>query len=249
MKKLTKYVSLIITLVMAMSVLSGCGSSKSDKKKLVMATNATFPPYEYVDGEKYAGIDVEIAEAIAKELDMELQIEDVEFGSIISGVQSGKYDMGMAGMTITEDRKKSVNFSDTYAKGIQSIIVAENSSIKTVDDLSSDIKIGVQQDTTGDIYATEDYGESAITRFKSGADAVQALKTGKVDCVIIDNEPAKAYVSKNAGLKILDTSYADEDYAICFSKDNEELLNKVNDALKKLKDDGTIDKIVAKYIK
>ena len=246
----------VIAMVMAAAVIAtmaGCGSKNnneaSDKKDtLIMATNATFPPYEYVEGNEYAGIDVEVAQAIAKELGMELKVEDVEFGSIVSGVQSGKFDIGMAGITVTEDRKKSVNFSSPYATAKQVVIVKEGSDIKTVDDLSSDTKIGVQQDTTGDIYTTDDYGDSAVTRYNKGADAVQALMSGKVDCVVIDSEPAKEFVEANDGLKILDTEYVEEEYAICVAKDNDELLNQINEALDKLKSNGTIDEIVNKYI-
>lgn len=248
MKKLAKILTMALVGAFVVSVFTACGGSKSENK-LVMATNATFPPYEYVDGEEYKGIDVEVAQAIADKLGMELDIRDVEFGSIIAGVQSGKFDMGMAGMTVTDERKQSVDFSDTYAIGIQSVIVKEDSDIQSVDDISSANKIGVQQDTTGDIYSTDDYGEDSVTRFKAGTDAVQALVSGKVDCVIIDNEPAKSYVAANSGLKILDTSYAEEEYAICVKKGNDELLGKINDALKELKEDGTIDTIVAKYIK
>ncbi|MCI5857324.1 MAG: transporter substrate-binding domain-containing protein [Agathobacter sp.] len=248
MKKLAKILTMALVGAFVVSVFTACGGSKSEDK-LVMATNATFPPYEYVDGDAYKGIDVEVAQAIADKLGMELDIRDVEFGSIIAGVQSGKFDMGMAGMTVTDERKQSVDFSDTYAIGIQSVIVREDSEIQSVDDISSANKIGVQQDTTGDIYSTDDYGEDSVTRFKAGTDAVQALVSGKVDCVIIDNEPAKSYVAANGGLKILDTSYAEEEYAICVKKGNDELLGKINDALKELKEDGTIDTIVAKYIK
>lgn len=223
-------------------------TTEGSGEKLVMATNATFPPYEYVEGGSYEGIDVEIAGEIADKLGRELEIQDVEFDSIIGGVQSGKYDMGMAGMTVTDERKQSVNFTDSYASGIQSIIVPEGSAIASVDDLSSETRIGVQQGTTGDIYATDDYGDSAVTAYKNGADAVQALLTDKIDCVIIDNEPAKSFVEANEGLTILDTSYAEEDYAICISKDNEELLTQINDALSELKADGTIDAIIEKYI-
>ena len=222
---------------------------------LVMATNAAFPPYEYVEGGEYAGIDVEIAGKIAEKLGLTLEIKDVEFGSIIGGVQSGKFDIGMAGMTVTEKRLKSVNFSTTYATGIQVVIVAEGSSITSLDDLVGDgsMKFGVQQDTTGDIYASssvEDggYGEENVVRYKTGADAVQALKTGKVDAVIIDNEPAKAFVAANEGLKILDAEWAVEDYAIAIAKGNTELLTAVNNALAELEADGTIDAIIAKYI-
>lgn len=249
-----KIVALIMTLIVAMAVMTGCGSAASVKKagdnegELIMATNATFPPYEFVENGEYEGIDVEIAEKIAEELNFELVIEDVEFGSIIAGVESGKYSMGMAGMTVTDERKKSVNFSDTYAVAVQSVIVPSGSDIKSIDDISSEKKIGVQQDTTGDIYATEDYGDDAIVRYKTGPDAVQALASGKVDCVIIDNEPAKAYVKANDGLELLDSAYAEEEYAICVSKNDNELLEKINDALAKLKADGTIDSIVSKYI-
>lgn len=232
------------------TLLVGCGFSGGATSKaegavtsdeaatLVMATNATFPPYEYVENNEYEGIDIEIAQSIADELGLELVIEDVEFGSIIAGVESGKFDMGMAGMTVTEERLQSVNFSDTYATAVQSVIVPEGSVIASIDDITADMKIGVQQDTTGDIYASDDYG----------ADAVQALETGKVDCVIIDNEPAKAYVEANEGLVILDSAYAEEEYAICIAKDNEKLLADINGALAKLKEDGTIDAIVSKYI-
>ena len=248
MKNMKRILSAAAVFVLAGSMLAGCGSSSSDENTLVMATNATFPPYEYVEGDEIVGIDPEIAAAIADELGMELQVEEVDCDSIVAGVASGKYDMGMAGMTVTEDRLESVNFSDSYATGIQSIIVKEGSPIQSVDDLSSDIKIGVQQGTTGSIYAADDYGQDAVVNFNKGADAVQALLTDKVDCVIIDNEPAKSFVEANPGLKILDTEYAVEDYAICVAKDNDELLDKINDALAKLKEDGTVDEIINKYI-
>lgn len=248
MKNMKRILSAAAVFVLAGSMLAGCGSSSSDENTLVMATNATFPPYEYVEGDEIVGIDPEIAAAIADELGMELQIEDVDFDSIVAGVASGKYDMGMAGMTVDPDRLESVNFSDSYATGIQSIIVKEGSPIQSVDDLSSSTKIGVQQGTTGAQYAADDYGQDAVVNFNKGADAVQALVTDKVDCVIIDNEPAKSFVEANPGLKILDTEYAVEDYAICVAKDNDELLDKINDALAKLKEYGTVDEIINKYI-
>ena len=222
--------------------------TETAKETLVMATNAEFPPYEYHEGDAIVGIDAEIAQAIADKLGMELKIEDVAFDSIIPGVQAKKYDMGMAGMTVTDERLESVNFSTSYAKGVQVVIVKEGSDIKTIDDVA-DAKIGVQTSTTGDIYATGDYGEEHITRYDNGAVAVQALVSGKVDCVIIDNEPAKSYVEANEGLMILPTAYVEEDYAICFNKENTELLDKVNKALEELIADGTVQKIVAKYIK
>ena len=222
---------------------------------LVMATNAAFPPYEFVEGGEYAGIDVEIAGKIAEKLGMTLEIKDVEFGSIVGGVQTGKFDMGMAGMTVTDERLESVNFSTSYATGIQVVIVAEDSAITSLDDLVGDgsMKFGVQQDTTGDIYASAPvdeygYGEENVVRYKTGADAVQALKTGKVDAVIIDNEPAKSFVASVEGLRILDAEWAVEDYAIAIAKENTALLDAVNGALAELTADGTIAAIIAEYI-
>lgn len=215
---------------------------------LIMATNAFFEPYEYYEGDNIVGIDAEIGAAIAKELGMEFQISDIEFDSIIPAIQSGKASMGMAGMTVTPDREKNVNFTKSYATGIQVVIVKEDSPIASIDDLA-DKKIGVQQGTTGDLYCSDDYGEEAVTRYSKGTDAVMALLSGKVDCVVIDNEPAKAFVSQNEGLKILDTEYALEDYAIAIAKENTELLEKVNAALDKLIEDGTVQDIIDKYIK
>lgn len=215
---------------------------------LKMATNAAFPPYEYKEGEEFAGIDVEIATAIAKELGAELEIVDMEFDSIITSVKSGETNFGMAGMTVTDERKEEVDFSSSYATGVQVVIVAEDSGIASIDDLEGK-KIGVQLGTTGDFYATDDYGSENVTQYGKGADAVIALKGGDVDAVIIDNEPAKAFVAENEGLTILDTEYAVEDYAIAIAKDNAGLLSDINTALEKLTADGTIDKIIAKYIK
>ena len=229
-------------------------TGEAKKEKLIMATNAAFPPYEYKEGNDFAGIDVEIAGKLAEKLGRELEIQDVEFGSIVGGVQSGKYDIGLAGITVNEERLESVNFSNSYATGIQVVIVKEDSEIKTVDDIASTgAMIGVQQDTTGDIYASDTpekggFGDDQVVRYKTGADAVQALVTGKVGCVIIDNEPAKSFVAANKGLKILETEYVEEDYAIAIAKENTELLNEINRILDELKADGTLQKIIDKYI-
>lgn len=247
---------LLAALMICISFVACSSEKKSDdtntdtdtQETLTMATNAEFPPYEYKEGDKVVGIDAEVAQAIADKLGMKLEIVDTKFDAIIPGVQSGKYDMGMAGMTVTPEREQSVAFSDSYATGIQSIIVKQGSAIKSVDDLSEKTKIGVQLGTTGDIYAKDDFGDEAVQEYDKGADAVQALIAGKIDCVIIDNEPAKSFVAANEGLEILKTSYAEEDYAICFKKDNTELQTKVNDALKELIADGTVQKIVDKYI-
>jgi len=219
---------------------------------LVMATNAFFEPYEYYEGDDIVGIDAEVGKAIADKLGMDFEISDVDFDAIIPNVQSGKASMGMAGMTVTEDRQKNVNFTRSYATAVQVVIVPEGSDIAAIDDMAGK-KIGVQQGTTGDIYCSapveeDGFGEENVTRYNKGTDAVMALLSGKVDCVVIDNEPAKAFVAANEGLKILDTAYAEEEYAICIAKDNEELLEKVDTALGELIDDGTVQKIVDKYI-
>ncbi len=259
-----KIIALVSAALMAVCVLASCGAG--DDNTLTMATNAAFPPYEYVEGGKIVGIDAEVAELIADKLGMKLDIVDTEFGSIIGGVQSGKYDMGMAGMTVTEERLEDVDFSTTYAKGVQVVIVKEDCEYESYEDfytgfddegnptgVKDGIKIGVQQDTTGDIYSSDDpenwgFTDSNVVRYKTGAEAVQALLTDKVTCVIIDNEPAKEFVKANEGLKIMEATYADEDYAICVAKGNDELLTKINDALKELKESGKLDEIVEKYI-
>ena len=219
---------------------------------LVMATNAFFEPYEYYEGDEIVGIDAEIGKAIADKLGMDFEISDMEFDAIIPAIQNGKASIGMAGMTVTPDREKNVSFSQTYATGVQVIIVPEGSDIASADDLEGK-KIGVQQGTTGDLYCSDTpenggFGEDAVTRYSKGSDAVMALLSGKVDCVVIDNEPAKAFVEANEGLKILDTAYVEEEYAIAVAKDNTELLEKVDAALGELKEDGTVQSIIDKYI-
>ena len=221
---------------------------------LIMATNAEFPPYEDhdssqtgPDGSDIVGIDAEIAGAIAEKLGKDLVIEDIAFDSLIPELQSGKADFVAAGMTVTEDRLVNVDFSDTYATAVQSIIVTSDSEIAGPDDLAGK-KIGVQQGTTGDLYATDDFGDENIDRYPKGVDAVQALVQGKVDAVIIDNEPAKVFVGDNEGLKLLDTAYAEEEYAIAVKKGNTELLEQINTVIQELKDSGEMDSIIGKYI-
>ena len=255
-----KFTAIILAVLMVCAVLTGCGSKEAaglktvESGKLIMATNAAFPPYEYIEGNKIVGIDAEIAGAIAEKLGLELQIDDMEFDSIIESVKGGKADMGLAGMTVTEERKEVVSFTASYATGVQVVIVTEDSAIATVDDLFAEGAmhvIGVQRNTTGDLYSTwdlEDAGLATVDRYSKGADAVQALLTGKVDCVVIDNEPAKAFVEANEGLKILDTAYAVEDYAAAMNKDNTALYEAVNTALDELIADGTIKAIVETYI-
>lgn len=215
--------------------------------KLTMVTNAEFPPYEYHDANEIVGIDVDICSAIAEKMGLELEIEDIAFDSIIPELTSGKADIGAAGMTVTEDRKQNVDFSDTYATAKQVIIVKEDSDIAGADDLQGKV-VGVQQGTTGDIYVTGDLGDDSVERYSKGMEAVQALSQGKVDAVVIDNEPAKQYVSQVEGLKIIDSPYTEEEYAIAIKKGNTAMLDAVNSALKDLKDQGKLDEIVAKYI-
>ena len=217
--------------------------------KLTMSTNAAFPPYEMTtDSGDFEGIDIDVAAAIAEKLGLELQVDDMDFDATLLAAQSGKSDMVMAGVTVTDERQKVMDFSDTYAEGIQSIIVPEDSDIASADDLAGKI-IGTQRGTTGYIYCTDDFGEDSVVAYDDGLTAVQALNNGQVDAVVIDNAPAKEFVAANPGLKILDTAYAQEDYAIGVAKGNTELLNAINGALEELQADGTLQSIVDKYIK
>ena len=215
--------------------------------KLTMSTNAAFPPYEMTtDSGELEGIDIDVAAAVAEKLGLELQVDDMDFDAALLAAQNGKSDMVMAGVTVTDERLKVMDFSDTYAEGIQSIIVPEDSDIASADDLAGKI-IGTQRGTTGYIYCTDDFGEDAVVAYDSGLTAVQALNNGQVDAVVIDNAPAKEYVAANPGLKVLETSYAEEDYAIGMAKGSS-LEDVVNAALEELKADGTLQSIVDKYI-
>ena len=264
---------MIVTALAASLVLSlaGCGSKGAETEKttaaagetkeagaeaagteaaggtLVMATNAEFPPYEYREGDNVVGIDVEIGEAIAKSMGMELKVEDMAFDSIIVAVDAGKADVGLAGLTVTEDRLMNVNFSDPYTTATQVVIVKEDSPITSPNDLEGK-KIGVQLGTTGDQYAG-DIKDATVERYNKGFEAVQAMTQGKIDAVIIDREPAKVFVEQNEGIKMLDEAYTEEEDAIAIKKDNEELLKKVNTALADLKSSGELQKILDKYIK
>ena len=237
----------ILSVLLAVTMLLAGAVAAAETDTLTMATNAEFPPYESYENDKIVGIDAEVAAAIAEKLGMELVIEDMKFDSIIPSVVSGGADMAMVGLTVTDERKESVDFSVSYATGIQSVIVKSGSDIKTLDDLAGK-KIGVQLTTTGDIYASGDYGDDNVIKYNKGADAVLALVGGDIDAVIIDNQPAKVFVEQNAGLEILPTEYAVEEYAIAVKKGNTELLDQINGALEALIADGTVDAIVAKYI-
>ena len=216
--------------------------------KLIMSTNAAFPPYEMTtDSGEFEGIDIETAQAIADKLGLELQIDDMDFDAALLAVQQGKSDMVMAGVTVTDERQNVMDFTDSYATGIQSIIVKEDSDIASVDDLAGK-KIGTQRGTTGYLYCSDDFGDENIVAYDDGLTAVQMLNNGQVDCVVIDNAPAKEFVAANPGLKLLDTAYVEENYAIGVGKGNTELKDAINTALEELKADGTLQAIVDKYI-
>ena len=216
--------------------------------KLIMSTNAAFPPYEMTtDSGEFEGIDIETAQAIADKLGLELQIDDMDFDAALLSVQQGKADIVMAGVTVTDERQNVMDFTDAYATGIQSIIVKEDSDIASVDDLAGK-KIGTQRGTTGYLYCSDDFGDENVVAYDNGLTAVQMLNNGQVDCVVIDNAPAKEFIAANPGLKLLDTAYVEESYAIGVGKGNTELKDAINTALEELKADGTLQAIVDKYI-
>lgn len=257
-----KLLAVILTVAMVFAF-TACGGGSTDENglstveagKLHMATNAAFPPYEMTDDSGgFEGIDVEIAEKIAAKLGLKLVVDDMDFSSVLTSVQGGKADIAMAGLTVTPDRQKNVDFTDSYATGVQVVIVPEDSDIKTIDDLAKDKMIGTQEGTTGFIYCSDTpenggFGEDHVIAYTNGATAIQALLAGKVNAVVIDSQPAKEFVAANDGLKILETEFVSEDYAIGVSKDNPELLEAVNNALKELIEDGTVQEILDKYIK
>ena len=257
MKNTKKILAVVLAAAMILVCFAGCTKKADEAKTLVMATNAEFPPYEFKEGDKVVGIDAEVMQAICDKIGYTLKIEDMAFDSIIPAVQSGKADVGAAGMTITDERKQEVDFTDTYATAKQVVIVREDAKITSIDDLAGK-KVGVQQGTTGDIYASDSvenggFGEENVDKYSKGAEAVTALTQNKVSAVIIDNQPAQVFVKNaneggNVKLVILDEAFADEEYAICVKKGNTELLDKINKALGELKADGTFDKIVGKYI-
>ena len=253
-----KYIALFLASIMMLGLLAGCGA-KSDNElglvedgKLIMSTNAAFPPYEMTtDDGGFEGIDVEIAGAIAEKLGLELVVDDMDFDSALLAVQQGKSDIVMAGVSVTDERKLVMEFSDSYATGIQVVIVKEGSDV-TMDNLGEKM-IGCQRGTTGYIYASDTpdnggYGEDHVTAFDNGASAVQALINGQVDCVIIDSAPANEYVKANPGLTLLDGNWVEEEYAIGLNKDNSALKSAVNTALEELIADGTVQQIIDKYI-
>ena len=255
-----KFFALVLAVLMVLSMFAGCNTKKGDNDlnlvedgKLIMSTNAAFPPYESTDDAgNFIGIDIEVAQAIADKLGLELVIDNMEFTAALEAAQKGKADMVMAGVTVTPDRELVMEFSNSYATGIQVVIVPEDSAIASIDDLEGK-KIGTQMGTTGYLYCSDTpekggYGEENVVAYDNGISAVMALKKGQIDCIVIDNAPAQAFVKENPGLKILETEFAVEDYAIGFAKGNTALKDAVNKALAELIADGTVQKIVDKYI-
>ena len=246
-----KLIALVIVAMFALTAFAALAENGT----LTLATNVNFPPYEFYDDEtgEPTGIDIEIAKAICEKIGYKLEVVDIDFGAIIPALAAHSYDFSAAGMTVTEERKEMVQFTDTYATGIQSIIVPEDSEFTSIDDMveaNGSVKIGVQMATTGDLYSTWDYedaGTGTVDRFKSGGAAVASLLAGKEDCVMIDNEPAKNFVAQNEGLKILEAPYATEDYAMAFAKDSE-VYEAFNAALAELIEDGTVQGIIDQYI-
>ncbi|MBO4618502.1 MAG: basic amino acid ABC transporter substrate-binding protein [Victivallales bacterium] len=256
MKKMTSF-AFLLSILMSLTLIS-CGPTEKDTgaadvgiprhvKKLVMATNAEFPPFEFkAEDGSFQGIDIEIMQAICKATGRELVVEDIAFDSIIPAVNSGKADCGVAGMTVTEDRLRNIDFTTPYYEAFQVIVVVKGSTIQGTDDLKGK-RIGVQTGTTGDTLASDIEGAD-MNRFSKGVDAIVALTQNKVDAVVIDNEPAKAFVAKNADkLVILEEPLTKESYAMAVKKGNDELLALLNKQIERIKTDGTLDVIRAKY--
>ena len=252
MKKIIRILAVVLTLALLAGAV-GCGakndSGTKDPKKLVMGTNAAFPPFEYLEGGAIVGVDADLMAAIAKEIGLTLEITDMEFDSLSTALANGQIDVIAAGFTVKPDREETMDFSVPYYTAAQTIIVLTDSEIASVDDLM-DKTIGVQSGTTGQFNAEELTSTDKIKGFASGMLAVEALKNGQVDAVIIDNNPAKAYGDQNPDTIILiEGQFADEEYALAVAKGNEVLLKKINDALTVLKSNGTFDEIIGKYIK
>ena len=239
-----KIVALLLVAVLAVALVA-CGGEKANV--VTMGTNAAFEPFEFIEGEEIVGIDPEISAAIAEKLGKELKISDMEFESLLGALSTDKVDFVAAGMTANDERRKEVDFSETYYTATQGIIVAEDSDIKGIDDIV-DKRVGAITGYTGEVICAEDYKIAGLVTFKRGVDAVMELKNGKLDAVVIDLQPAKMFVNNNEGLKVVeDPSFAAEEYAIAVKKGNTELLNAINEVIAELKATGKLDEIVNKY--
>lgn len=236
---------LCILLILGWSSIPGCGNADT-LPRLRMVTNATFPPYESIQNGQIVGIDPDVIREFCRRNDMELVMENMEFGALIAAVQSGKADLAASGITVTEDRLKKIDFTIPYASAHQMVIVRKNSGIVSPDDLRGR-KIGVQEGTTGDIYVKENYSEP--DRYKDAATLVQALHFQKVDAVVLDHEPSQIFVQKNPALQLLSVPLVTENYAFAVNKSRPELLKKLNQTLEDMKRDGTLQEIIARHKK
>ena len=227
-------------------VFTCCVACTNRDEKLIMVTEASFAPYEYYSDGKITGVDVEIAKEIAKEMGKKLVVKDVAFDSIIHEVKSGKADLGVAGISYSEERAKQVDFSIDYTTSKQVIIVKINSDINTIDDIKTK-KIAVQLGSAADIYVSEEYNNKNIVRQKKYLAAIQDLKDDKVDCVVMDELPAKQIVNENNDIKIIDDILAEDNYGIIVAKGNKELLEIINRVILRLKQEGKIEEYVLKH--
>ncbi|MBQ8588011.1 MAG: transporter substrate-binding domain-containing protein [Clostridia bacterium] len=243
MKKFLSLLLVVAMLAACVLAFTACGNKESDK--LTMATNAEFPPFEYLEGEEMVGADIDLAHAIAEKLGKEIEITNIDFDAALTGAATGKYDMAIAGITANDDRKKNMNFSQDYYTASQAIIVASDSDIKTAADLEGK-KVACQEGTTGEQYLLDN--EYEIQSYKTGAEAVTALTSGKVDAVVIDNAVATALSAKKDGATVvLEEALTKEAYAIALKKGNDELTEEINKVLDELKADGTLKEIFEKY--
>ena len=233
----------VIILIMLLITLGGC---KKNTNELIMVTEAGFAPYEYYDGGEVVGVDVDIAKEIAKYLGKTLVVKDIAFDSIINEVKTGKADFGAAGISYSEDRAKNVDFSINYSVSKQVVIVSNNSIINNVNSISNK-KIAVQLGSIADTFVTENFKNASIVRQKKYLAAIEDLKVGKVDCVVMDELPAKEIVASNSGIKILDGSLTNDSYGMVVKKGNKELLDAINTVLEKLKNEGKIDEYIINH--
>ena len=233
----------VIILIMLLITLGGC---KKNTNELIMVTEAGFAPYEYYDGGEVVGVDVDIAKEIAKYLGKTLVVKDIAFDSIINEVKTGKADFGAAGISYSDDRAKNVDFSINYSVSKQVVIVSNNSNINNVNNISNK-KIAVQLGSIADTFVTENFNNASIVRQKKYLAAIEDLKVGKVDCVVMDELPAKEIVASNSGIKILDGSLTNDSYGMVVKKGNKELLDAINTVLEKLKNEGKIDEYIINH--
>lgn len=245
--KMSKILTIVLAALMVVACFAACSEKAEEKgdNVLSMATNAEFPPFEYLEGDKIVGADVEIAYAIADKLGMELEIANIDFDAALTGAATGKYDMAVAGITANDDRRKNMNFSDNYYTASQAIIVLADSEIAVAADLEGK-KVSCQEGTTGEQFLLD--GGYDIQSYKTGAEAVTALTSGKVDAVVIDDAVARALSAKKDGAtKVLDEALTKEAYAIALEKGNDVLTEKINGALAELKEEGKLAEIFEKY--